>query len=114
MFLRILAESSIFAKFSLIVAVAPLVMGLIYALRPSEARLSLMRPLSLAGLFAGLAALLIGCINVLRGMSATVNCCASEQVLLGFAEALIPLFVAFGCLTIGWLCVTLGLMRRQP
>jgi len=113
MFMQIWAESSVFAKFSLIIAVAPFVMGVIYALRPSEARLALMRPLSLAGLFAGLAGLLIGLINVIRGMSFTPNMTgASGAVLIGVAEAMVPLTVAFGCLTVGWLCVSLGLMRR--
>jgi hypothetical protein len=31
---------------------------------------------------------------------------------LGTAEALVPLFVASGCLTVAWLCVAVG-MRRQ-
>ena len=113
MFLQILTESSLFAKFSLIVAVAPLVMGVVYALRPTEARLALMRPLSLASLFAGLAALIVGLMNILKGMAATANVAAtSGAVMLGLAEALTPLFVAFGCLTVGWICVTLGLMRQ--
>jgi hypothetical protein len=112
MFMQIWAESSVLAKFSLILAVAPLVMGVIYALRPSEARLALMRPLSLAGLFAGLAGLLIGLINVIRGMSAANMAGASGAALLGVAEAMVPLAVSFGCLTVGWLCVTLGLMRQ--
>jgi hypothetical protein len=32
--------------------------------------------------------------------------------LLGIAESLVTLFVAFGSLTVAWLCVALG-MRRQ-
>ena len=33
-------------------------------------------------------------------------------VAMGLAESLFPLFFAFGCLTVAWLCVTLGLWRR--
>jgi hypothetical protein len=29
-----------------------------------------------------------------------------------FADSLVPLFVGFGCLTLPWLCVTIGLWRR--
>jgi hypothetical protein len=32
---------------------------------------------------------------------------------IGLAESLGTLFVAFGCLTVAWLCVALG-MRRIP
>jgi hypothetical protein len=32
---------------------------------------------------------------------------------VGAAEALVTLFVSFGCLTVAWLCVALG-MRRNP
>jgi hypothetical protein len=31
---------------------------------------------------------------------------------IGFAEALVPIFFGFGCLTIAWLCVAVGLWRR--
>jgi len=112
MFLEILTQAGIFALLSLVVAVIPLVMGVIYAVRPSEGRLALMRPLSLASLFAGLAGLLSGLVNILRGIAVTPGY-PNERIALGLSEALIPLFVAFGCLTVGWLCVALGL-TRQP
>ena len=46
-------------------------MGVAYALRPSEARLALMRPLSLASLFAALAGFASGLIN---GLMFHCNC----------------------------------------
>jgi hypothetical protein len=37
---------------------------------------------------------------------------APRLVAPGAAEALVPLFLAFGCLTAAWLCVALGLRRH--
>jgi hypothetical protein len=102
-------QLGIFAKLSLLVAVVPMFMGAAYAFRPTEAKLALMRPISLAAIFAGLCGLLSGLIVILRnvGVSETV----STRVAIGLAEALVPMFVASGCLTIGWLSVALGLRR---
>jgi hypothetical protein len=35
------------------------------------------------------------------------------EVAQGIAESLVTLFFGFGCLTVAWLCVTLGLWRRS-
>jgi hypothetical protein len=32
--------------------------------------------------------------------------------MIGLAEAMVTLVVAFGCLTVGWLCVALGMTRQ--
>lgn len=101
------------ALLSLIVGVAPMVMGVAYAIRPNEARLALMRPLSLAAIFAALCGLWSGVISVLVSIARTPDPIPFRQVAVGFSEALVPMFVAFGCLTVAWLCVALGL-RRHP
>ena len=111
--LSVFREASIVALLSMLVAVLPVAAGLSYVLSPSERRLSLMRPISLAALFAGLSGLLLGFINVLRGIwmqESTVNW---HNVAVGSAEAMVPLTLAFGALTFAWLCVCIG-MRRQP
>ena len=109
----ILHQASILALLSLMVAVVPMMMGIVYAIRPTEARLALMRPLSLAGLFAGLCGLSTGIVNLLRGigMHGVANM-QFEAVAVGLSEALVTLVVSFGCLTIGWLCVALGMSRQ--
>jgi hypothetical protein len=109
--LTMLSQASIFALLSLVVAVVPLVMGLVYAVRPSESRLALMRPLSLAGLFSGLGGLMAGLINVLRGLGEAGAPTTFHIAAVGLSEALVSLFVAFGCLTVGWLCVAFGMTR---
>lgn len=109
-----LREINLFALVSLFLTVAPPVMAVAYVLRPSERRLALMRPVSLAGLFAGLAGTTLGFINMLRFAGARRD--AGADVLgvaaIGAAEALVPLFVGFASLTAAWLLVLAG-MRRQ-
>ena len=104
-------EAGIAALFSMLVTLFPAVAGGSYLLSPSERRLALLRPISLAGLFAGLAGLLLGFINVLRGIWIH-DPLDWKVVAVGSAEAMVPLTLAFGALTFAWLCVAIG-MRRQ-
>ena len=109
----VLREAGIMALLGLLVSTSPLVMGVIFAIRPNERRLALMRPLSLAGLFAGLCSLLVGLANVLRAL---VNVQAFDApsirpVFAGLAEAVILTFVASACLTVAWLCVAMGMRK---
>jgi hypothetical protein len=60
-----LRNASLFARLSLALAFVPLVMAVVYAVRPTERHLALMRPLSLAGLFAALSGTVLGLINAL-------------------------------------------------
>jgi hypothetical protein len=102
------------AIFSLLLTFTPLVMAVAYVIRPSERRLALMRPLSLAGLFAALTGAAIGFINVFvglgrRGFNAEMYTISA----IGSAESLVPLFVGFGCLTVSWLLVAAGMGRQN-
>lgn len=105
---QILGNASIVALLSMLVTIFPFGAGLAYALRPSEARLAMMRPVSLAGLFAALAGTVVGAINVLRGIWMSEGAVDWKIVAIGSAESLVPLLLAFGCLTVGWLCVAIG------
>lgn len=108
-----LADASIMALLSMAVPLAPMVMGIIYAIRPTEARLALMRPLSLAGIFAGLTGFCLGAINILAGIGSTSTALTDNRIFyVGLAESAVTLFVCFGCLTVAWLCVALGLRRQ--
>jgi hypothetical protein len=109
----VLRQASIVALLSLVIAVVPMLMGVVYAVRPTEARLALMRPLSLASLFAGLAGFTTGLVNILKSVAMTLpGPVGYDHVTMGMAEALVPLLLAFGCLTVGWLCVALGMTRQ--
>jgi hypothetical protein len=110
---EMLDHASIMARVSLLVAVFPFVAGVAYLLRPTEARLALMRPISLAGIFSGLTGAMLGLMNALRWYGTSEPPPAPRMMALGVAESLVTLFVAFGCLTVAWLCVAVG-MRRNP
>jgi len=110
--LHMLQQMGVIALFSLVVAAAPAVMAVAYALWPTEAKLALMRPISLAALFGALAGFMGGVINSFHWAAAN-NASLTATVFVGFSEALVPLFVAFGSLTIAWLLVALGMRRTQ-
>ena len=97
----------------MLVAVFPAFAGGAYLLSPSERRLAFMRPISLAGLFAGLAGLLLGFINLLKAFWTIEGPVNWRNVAVGAAESMVPLLLAFGALTFAWLCVAIG-MRRNP
>ena len=111
--LEMLSHASIVALLSLVIGVLPAGLGVAYAIRPTEQRLALMRPMSLAGIFGGLSGSLSGAINVLSLLWITETPVDAKVLAVGAAEALVPVFVAFGALTIAWLCAAVGL-RRQP
>ena len=112
--MHILREASIMTLLGLLVSATPMVMGIAFAIRPNERRLALMRPLSLAGIFAGVCSLLVGVANGLQ-LLASVQSFDPQGLRTAFValgEAVIPTFVAFACLTVAWLCVAMG-MRKQ-
>jgi hypothetical protein len=72
----------------------------------------LMRPLSLATIFAAVSGTTLGVLNVLLGMGKAETPAFSRVAAIGLSESLVPIFFGFGCLTAAWLCVALGLWRR--
>ena len=108
-----LTHASLVALASMFLGVVPLAMGVVYAVWPSEQRLALMRPLSLATIFAAITGTAVGGINVLVGLGAPEPATLPRVAMIGLAESLVPLFFGFGCLTAAWLCVALGMWRRS-
>lgn len=108
-----LSQIGIFALVTLVIAALPLIASAVYAAAPNEARLALMRPVSLAGLFAGLAGTLKGGVAVLQGMGATPELMPTSwgRVYNGLSEALVPAVLSFSCLTVAWLLVAVGMWR---
>ena len=108
-----LQQMGIFAMLSLVVALVPAAMGVSYAIRPTESKLALMRPLSLAGLFAGLSGFCVGVINSLMWVvMQPAPPPVTSPLLVGLAESIVSLAVAFGSLTLAWLMAALGLRRQ--
>ena len=110
--LNALSQASIVALVSMFMGIVPLATGIVYAIWPSEQRLALMRPLSLATIFAAISGTMLGLLNVLRGIGIAETAEFSRVSAIGLAESLVPVFFGFGCLTVAWLCVALGLWRR--
>jgi hypothetical protein len=107
-----LSQAGIVALVSMFMGFVPLGMGILYAISPSEQRLALMRPLSLAAIFAALTGTAAGVTNSLVGMARMQTPVFSSAIAAGLAESLVTIFFDFGCLTIAWLCVAFGLWRK--
>jgi hypothetical protein len=108
-----LRQASLMALLSLALTFVPLVMAVLYVARPSERRLALMRPLSLAGLFAALTGCALGFINVLRYIGARRETVDYSIAAIGAAESLVTVFVGFASLTVAWLLVAAGMGRQR-
>ncbi len=111
--MEVIANAGVMALASMFVCLLPLAMGIACAIWPSEHRLALMRTLSLAAVFATISGTALGFVNELRFVARTAPISFSPVVATGLAEGLVLLFFGFGCLTVGWLCVTIGLWRRS-
>jgi hypothetical protein len=107
-----LRHAGIFSLVTLAIDLVPLIMAVVYVVRPTERNLALMRPFSLAGLFAGLAGGTVGFLHVLRGIGVTPDLAASRApIAIGASESLAPMFVGFACLSVAWLLVGVGMSR---
>ena len=111
--MSMLRQASLFALLSLILGFVPLVMAVVYVIRPTERHLALMRPLSLAGLFAAIAGGVLGFINVLFLVWTRELTAETYRVMaIGAAESLVPVLVGFASLTVAWLLVAVGMGRQ--
>jgi hypothetical protein len=111
---ELLHELSIFAMLSMAVSVAAFALGLSYAIRPTERRLMLMRPVSLAAIFAAVSGLSSGWAMILAGVAATPDGhIPVPAVSRGIAETLTLGFVCFGFLAAAWLLAAVGMLRRN-
>ena len=113
--IEMLRHAGIFALLTLAITLVPLAMAVVFVVNPTERNLSLMRPLSLAGLFAALSGCVLGFLHVLRGIAATPAFTQEHysRLALGAAESLVPTFAGFSCLAVAWLLVAVGLSRHR-
>ena len=109
-----LGQLGLFAKLTMAVAVVAFGLAVAYVFRPTEQKLVLMRPVSLAAIFATVSGLLGGWIAVLGGIAATPDGHLPVASLYrGIAESLTVGFVSFGLLAAAWMLVAVGTLRRQ-
>jgi hypothetical protein len=110
--MELLHQIGLFALLTLFIDAVPLVAAGFYVTRPTEGRLALMRPFSLAGLFAGIAGSLNGLLNILEGLARTPDMTGRWGAVYGGAsEALVPAVFGLTCLTVAWLLVAVGMWR---
>jgi hypothetical protein len=85
-----------------------------YAIRPTDLKLALMRPLSIASIFGAICSLSVGMATALKGAAEADPWTGESQRMLfaGLSEPLIPPFIAFAFLSVAWLLVALGLRRQ--
>jgi len=111
---ELFAQISVFAKLTMAVAIVAFGLALAYVFRPTEQKLVLMRPVSLAAIFATVSGLLGGWIAVLGGIAATPEGhVAMASLYRGIAESLTVGFVSFGLLAAAWMLVAVGGLRRH-
>ncbi|HEY7190353.1 MAG TPA: hypothetical protein VH436_27565 [Vicinamibacterales bacterium] len=96
----------------LAITAVPMLLGIGYAIRPNERWLSLMRPLTLAAIFAAIANTFLGLANSFIGLSRVAPADPVGQRWAMLAETSVVPFVSFVFLSTAWLCVAIG-MRRQ-
>ena len=110
----LLGQVSPFAKLTMMVAIVAFGLAAAYVIRPTEQRRVLMRPVSLAAIFAAVSGLLGGWIAVLGGVAATPDGHLPVASLYrGIAESLTVGFVSFGLLAAAWMLVAVGGLRRH-
>jgi hypothetical protein len=96
----------------LAITAVPMLLGIAYAMRPNERWLSLMRPLTLAAIFAAIANTFLGLANSFVALSRVAPADPVGQRWGMMAETSVVPFVSFVFLSTAWLCVAIG-MRRQ-
>jgi hypothetical protein len=107
-------QASLAGLIGVLVSVVPMVLGIAFAVRPNERRLAMMRPASLAGIFAAIANVFLGITNALVWVArAAPGEAAGQRLAQGLAEASVLPFIGFVCLTVGWLSVTIGMRKQQ-
>ena len=111
--MRAITNLGLAGLFGLLITAAPMILGLAFAVRPDERRLALMRPLSLAAIFAATANVFLGVTNSLVWATRNGASHTDPRILPGLAEVAVLGFVSFAFLTAAWLAVAAG-MRRLP
>jgi hypothetical protein len=97
----------------LVSGVGALGTAIAYALRPTEAKLMVMRPLSLASIFAAVCSTSVGTATALKhAADSKLTADGLTVMTAGLSEAFVPLFAAFAFLAVAWLLVAFGLRRQ--
>jgi hypothetical protein len=96
---------------------ATLGLAISFAVRPTEKKLGILRPISLATLFSILAGIAagIGATALHASLLATTSSQSEipNRILSGLAEAMVPPVFGFAVLAVSWLLAAVGLRRQN-
>jgi len=110
---ELFAQISVFAKLTMAVAIVAFGLAVAYVFRPTEQKLVLMRPVSLAAIFATVSGVFGGWIALLSSLPWTPGGqLPVADLLRGLGESLTVGFVSFGLLAAAWMLVAFGMQRR--
>ena len=112
--MRGLPNAGLASLLGLLLCIVPVIVGAWFALRPSERLLSLMRPLTLGGVFSALCTFVLALANGCIALSKMngLDLAGVRWVGTVFSEGLAPVVASFACLTVAWFLVAIG-MRRE-
>jgi len=112
--LDLFRELSLFAKLTMAVAIAAFGLAVSYVVRPTAQKLTMMRPVSLATIFATITGLFGGWIVVFANTAATPDGrFPPSSFYRGVSESLVVGFVCFGFLAAAWVLVAVGMLGRS-
>ena len=97
----------------LLICFVPMVFGAWFALRPTERRLALLRPLTVMGTLSAVCNFVLALANGARAVGAmkSLDLEAVRRVGAVLSEGLAPVVASFGCLAVAWACVAIGTRR---
>jgi hypothetical protein len=109
---KVIVNLGIMAILGVLTCVVPMVLGAWFAFRPGERLLALMRPLTLAAVFAAVSNTMLGLVNTLHYVSLRSEPVSTQLLSAQLAETLAVPFLSFGCLAAAWVGIAVG-MRKQ-
>jgi hypothetical protein len=101
---------------TLLFSIITLSLALSFAVRPTDKKLEILRPMSWATLFSILAAIAggIGATTLHASLAQSGGQTdVFNQVMRGLAEAMVPAVFGFALLALGWMLVSVGLRRQS-
>lgn len=108
-----IAGASHASLLGLLICALPLFAGAWYCFSPGERLLALMRPITLAAIFAALCSFLLALVNGVRAISVMKALDLDSVRIVGIVmkEGLAPVALSFALLTVAWAFVTIGMRK---
>jgi hypothetical protein len=97
----------------ILICALPALLALVFAIRPTERLLALLRPLTMAGVFSALCGFVLALTNGFATVATTAVFDAESIRRIGAvcAEGMAPVAASLALLTVAWGCATVGMRR---